>query len=130
MTNEKLSSILGKTNASGNFVAWTDGKKFLDSTSFHFSDTGKEYIIFGNDNNTNWVVFTVPNSLAAEEPHTVEVYPGFIRWNVNRNGVGSNVESGSATVTLAKNLQSVSGTVAFILPDGSNVTGEFAISRL
>lgn len=129
MNNKNLLPILGATNAIGSFVAYIDGKKFLESSSFEFHDTSREYVIAGNDHNKNWVVFTVPNSLEVEKPHTVQVYPGFTAWNVLHNDISSDVESGSATVTLVRNRQSVSGTVDFILPDGSNVTGEFAISR-
>jgi hypothetical protein len=130
MSQITAADLLKKPNAGDNFAAFEDSEKFLDSNLFVFHDANTEFFIIGNDSNKHTVALSVPTSLAGDGPHTVELpLKTLLKWEVIKSSVSKPIKSGSVNVTFSNNRKTVKGTVDLKLESGSNVTGDFSITR-
>ena len=131
MSQVTANDLLKSPNATGNFAAFKDGKKFLESNLFVFHDANTEFFIIGSESNKHTVAFSVPTSLVGDGPHTVE-FPSktLLKWEVIESSVSKPIKSGSVNVTFSNNRKTVKGNVDLKLESGINVTGDFSIIRL
>lgn len=117
-----------EASAIGTFTGAVDGKAFLVSNFLRFQKVRSGYIIVGNENNKNWIIFTLPRTLQGEGPHDVDCYPGILDWQVKIENVPYRVSLGSVTVTFQNEARTgVKGNVNLFLKGGGKVTGSFNI---
>ncbi|PTC19161.1 hypothetical protein C0J26_12085 [Pseudomonas baetica] len=105
---------------------------FCQSDFVLFHKAKEEYIVFGNEDNKNWVFFTVPTALEGDGPHEVACYQGHQLWEVLIDSKRCTVASGFAIVTFKRDGEhrfGVTGTADLILPDGRKVYASFDISN-
>lgn len=131
MPDENVSSLLKNRSIDvGEFSASVEGRKFLETEDVILHEAGQNYFIVGNDNNVNFVAFSVPSHLVGDGPHSVKHYEGGLRWQVKIDNKTRDVVSGSTIVTFSYKRRVAKGTIDFVLDDGRKVTGAFDILNL
>lgn len=131
--SQQVSKFMAEKKSSiGTLSATLDMLPFCQSDSVLFHEAAEEYIVFGNEDNKNWVFFTVPTALEGDGPHKVACYQGHQLWEVLIDSKRCTVASGFAIVTFKRDGEhrfGVKGTADLLLPDGRKVYASFDISN-
>nr|WP_315446570.1 hypothetical protein [uncultured Pseudomonas sp.] len=124
--SEFESLVKNAVKGKGEFSAFVDGKKFLDTKNVYYHG---DWVV-GNDGNKDYVVFSfVPSKLEGDGPHDVLHPEGSIQWDVLIENRKYPVKSGSAQVNFSDGRARVFGTINFVLETGQKVTGSYNISK-